>query len=54
MSKNSTGERDPEPVDGTQDAPVPDADLPTDDLVLATARRIIAADAAIIHRLGTI
>ena len=54
MSTESTGERDPEPVDDAQDAPVPDADLLADDLVLATARRIIAADAAIIHRLGTI
>jgi hypothetical protein len=35
-------------------APTPADELPDHDLVMATARRIIASDAAIIHRLGTI
>ena len=38
-------------VEESLDEPAEEADH---DLVMATARRIIASDAAIIHRLGTV
>ena len=46
---NVWGEAVPELVSEPAAEPTPE-----DDLIMATARRIIATDAAIIHRLGTI
>ncbi|WP_194909469.1 hypothetical protein [Catenulispora rubra] len=56
MNADPTGGREPGAADEAREPvsePTPEP-APEDDLVLATARRIIAADAAIIHRLGTI